>query len=78
MENSLKSSTTEVWTELFASAGLAGTLALCSGTFTGMETDQLKAINNFAVANGYVRRWMANYLVAMVKKGITRTSGGTD
>ena len=78
MENCVGTTQTEVWTEVFASAGLAGVLALCSGTLSQKETNTIKAINNFAVANSYVRPHMVNELLWVLRQALTRTSGATD
>lgn len=77
MENTITNGS-EIWTEVFSSAGLAGTLALCSATLSGKDTNTIKAINDFAVANNYVRKHMVNELLWIVKKALTQTSGASD
>jgi len=78
MENCVGTTQTEVWTEVFASTGLCGVLALCSGTLSAKETNTIKYINNFAVTNSYVRKWMVNKTVEILRNALTRTSGATD
>lgn len=68
----------EVWSEFFASAGLAGALALCSDTLNGRDTDTVKAINNFAVANNYVRPNMIRQLEAIIHRALWQASGSAD
>jgi hypothetical protein len=77
MENAVTSSN-QAWTEFFASAGLAGTLALCSATLSAKDTATAKAINDFAVANNYVRPHMVNELLWIARKALTQTSGASD
>ena len=68
----------EIWSEVYASAGLCGVLALCSATLSGKDTDEIKFVNNFAVANNYVRPAMRNRVVAILRKALTQTSGAAD
>ena len=78
MENCVGTTQTEVWTEVFASAGLCGVLALCSATRSGKDTNEIKYINNFAVANNYVRPAMRNRVIAILRKALTQTTGASD
>jgi len=77
MENCVTNSN-QVWTEVFSSAGLCGTLALCSATLGGTDTDNIKFINNYAVANNQVRAHMVEKVLWILRKALTQTSGSTD
>jgi hypothetical protein len=77
MEN-CQTTSSQIWTEVFASAGLCGVLALCSATLGATDTQNIKAINNFAVANSYVRPHMIEQVLWILRKALTQTSGGSD
>ena len=68
----------EVWTEVFSSAGLAGTLALCSDTLSATDTNVIKAINNYAVANNKVRGHMIERTLWILRKALTQSTGSAD
>jgi len=71
-------SSNQFWTEIAASAGLIGSLAVTSSCLTTSEVSLAKWINDFGVANSYWRPHMINEFLVLLDKVLRRYPATTD